>query len=92
MATQISTEQLEFDERSVRMREMIANSDKLILEGQKLQFERFKLEEEKLKIEAERLKAGVETALLPRNMVFQAMIATAALLGAGAALAKLFFP
>ena len=92
MATQIGPEQLDFDERSVRMQEMIANSEKLILEGQKLQFERYKLEAERLKIEADRLKAGIETELLPRSMILQAMLATAALLGAGAAIAKLFFP
>jgi hypothetical protein len=92
MATQVSMEQLDFDERTVRLREMIANSEKLILEGQKLQFERYKLEEERLKIEADRLKAGVEMQLLPRGMIFQAMLASAALLGAGAAIAKLFFP
>ncbi|GMN04602.1 hypothetical protein [Erythrobacter sp. MTPC3] len=33
-----------------------------------------------------------ETRLANRNSIFQAMIASAALLGAGAALAKLFFP
>ena len=33
-----------------------------------------------------------ETDIMPRAMIFQAMIATAALLGAGAAIAKLFFP
>ena len=29
---------------------------------------------------------------MPRSMIFQAMLATAALLGAGGAIAKLFFP
>ena len=33
-----------------------------------------------------------DTDFMPRMMIFQAMIATAGLLGAGAAIAKLFFP
>ncbi len=33
-----------------------------------------------------------DTDFMPRVMIFQAMIATAGLLGAGAAIAKLFFP
>ncbi len=37
-------------------------------------------------------KTRTETEFLPRTVTFQAMLATAALLGAGAAIAKLFFP
>ncbi|MFM9976498.1 MAG: hypothetical protein ACKVOP_00425 [Sphingomonadaceae bacterium] len=92
MATRLNPSDLDIQEQLARIREIGSNGEKLILESQKLQFERFKLEEERLKMEAERLKAGVETELFPRNMIFQAMLATAALLGAGAAIAKLFFP
>jgi len=44
------------------------------------------------KFRAERDKAIKETDLMARNSAFQAMLATAALLGAGAAIAKVFFP
>lgn len=40
----------------------------------------------------ERSKLRAEVQFMPRNMIFQAMLASAALIGAGAALAKLFFP
>ena len=92
MATQIDTLPLEVQEQLARIREMAANSDKLNLERQKLDAERIKFEFERLKIEAERLKTGAETEFMPRAMIFQAMLATAALLGAGAAIAKLLFP
>ncbi|UZK67540.1 hypothetical protein [Sphingomonas sp. M1-B02] len=92
MATHIGSDQFDFDERLARLREIMSNSEKLQLEGQKLQAERLKLEAERLRIEAERLKAGVDTKILPFATVFQGLIAIAALLGAGAAIAKLFFP
>lgn len=37
-------------------------------------------------------KARAETKIIPASLIFQAMLATAALLGAGAAIAKVFFP
>jgi hypothetical protein len=51
-----------------------------------------KLVEDIVKAQAETQKLNAETQFMPRMMVFQAMLATAALLGAGAAIAKLFFP
>ncbi len=48
--------------------------------------------EEVEKFSAETRKIVAETQALPKSLVFQAMLATAALLGAGAAIAKLFFP
>ena len=48
--------------------------------------------EEAEKFLAERKKLDAETEFMPRAMIFQAMLASAALLGAGAAIAKLFFP
>ena len=92
MATHLSGDQIDFDERLARLREIISNGEKLQLEGQKLQAERLKLEAERLRIEAERLKTGVYTRITPFATVFQGLIAIAALLGAGAAIAKLFFP
>ena len=91
MAT-LSPDQLDFDERQARLREILANSEKLQLEGQKLAFERNKLEAERLKMEAERMKTDREVGIITWVTIFQAMLATAALLGAGAAIAKLFFP
>ena len=90
MATHLDGDQFGLDERLARLREIIENSEKLQLEGQKLQAERLKLESERLKIEAERLKTGVDTRVLPFATVFQGLIAVGALLGAGAAIAKLF--
>ena len=50
-----------------------------------------KLVEDIVKSQAETRKITAETQFMPRSMIFQAMLATAALLGAGAAIAKLFF-
>ncbi|MDR2857328.1 MAG: hypothetical protein LBV50_05720 [Novosphingobium sp.] len=41
---------------------------------------------------AETRKLSAETRVISASIVLQAMLATAALLGAGAAIAKLFFP
>jgi uncharacterized protein (DUF3084 family) len=97
MATQPEHETLDIEEQLVRIRRAREESDKLSAESRKLQAEqlkleaeRIKLEGERLKIEAERLKMHTETDLMPRSMIFQAMLASAALLGAGAALARLF--
>ncbi len=51
-----------------------------------------KLVEDVVKSQAETRKITAETQYMPRALIFQAMLATAALLGAGAAVAKLFFP
>ena len=61
-------------------------------ETRKLMAETNKLAAERLKFESERSKLQVDAEFMPRAMIFQAMLATAALLGAGAAIAKLFFP
>ena len=65
-------------EPSLDLREQIARIDKTL--------------EEIAKTRVEVRKITVEAEFLPRAMIFQAMLATAALLGAGAAIAKLFFP
>ena len=84
MATQ-ARDNFDFDEQRVRILRTIE-------EVQTLQEERLKLEAERLRMEAERLKAHAEVEFMPRSMIFKAMLASAALLGAGAAIAKLFFP
>jgi cell division protein FtsB len=67
-------------------------SAKLEAETRKLLAEANKLSAEQSKLSAEQAKYVVGSSILPRSMIFQAMLATAALLGAGAAIAKLFFP
>jgi hypothetical protein len=61
-------------------------------QSERIEAETRKLMAETNKLAAERLKLLAEREVLPWSMVFQAMLATAALLGAGAALAKLIFP
>ena len=68
----------------------IPNKDRLDIEEQIARVS--KLVEDIVKAQAETRKLKAETEFMPRAMVFQAMLATAALLGAGAAIAKLFFP
>ncbi|QXQ05835.1 hypothetical protein KX816_16705 [Sphingosinicellaceae bacterium] len=65
-------------EPSLDLREQIARIDKTL--------------EEISKTRVEVRKIAAEVEFLPRAMIFQAMLATAALLGAGAAITKLFFP
>ena len=65
-------------EPSLDLREQIARIDKTL--------------EEIAKTRVEVRKISAEADFMPRAMIFQAMLATAALLGAGAAIAKLFFP
>lgn len=48
--------------------------------------------QESEKFSAETRKIVAETQNMPKALIFQAMLATAGLLGAGAAIAKLFFP
>ncbi len=91
MATRSEHENFDIEEQRARIRRALEESDKLSEEARKLAAERIKFEHEWLKIQSERLKTEADLNFMPRIMVFQAMIATAALLGAGAALAKLFF-
>ena len=48
--------------------------------------------EESEKFSAETRKIVAETQNMPKALIFQAMLAAAGMLGAGAAIAKLFFP
>ena len=58
----------------------------------RIEAETRKLMAESNKLAAERLKLASERTFMPNALIVQAMIATAALLGAGAAIAKLSFP
>ena len=66
--------------------------EELNRQSARLEAETRKLMAEANKLAAERLKFDSERELMPRAMILQAMIAFAAILGAGAAMAKLFFP
>jgi hypothetical protein len=66
--------------------------EELNRQSARLEAETRKLLAESNKLAAERLKLATEAEILPRALIFQAMIAFAAILGAGAAIAKLFFP
>jgi hypothetical protein len=68
----------DFEEQRVRILRAIEESEKFTAEQKKLM--------------AEEAKLRKDTDFMPRAMIFQAMLATAALLGAGAAITKLFFP
>ena len=78
MATQWDSDQGQVDERLVRLRLAMEETDKFSAETRR--------------IVADMIKTQAETKILPWSTIFQAMLATAALLGAGAAITKLFFP
>ena len=67
-------------------------SARLEAETRKLMAEANKLGAEQLKLSAERAKLDGEAKVATFATVFQGLIAIGALLGAGAAIAKLFFP
>ena len=72
--------------------ELNRQSARVEAETRKLMAETNRLAAERLKLDSERSKLQANTEFMPRAMIFQAMLATAALIGAGAAIAKLFFP
>ena len=78
MATHPDRPNLDYEEQRVRILRAIEEVEKFAAESRKLN--------------ADMLKAQAEVGYMPRAFVFQAMLAAAALLGAGAAIAKLFFP
>ena len=92
MATVPERDTLDRDEWRAEVERSLVEITRSRAETVKLVAEAEKLMAERLRIGADKVKAGVEPDLLPRSMIFQAMLATAALLGAGAAIAKLFFP
>ena len=78
MATQIDPKELDLQEQLARIRQMMDDSDRA--------------RAEQAKVIEERNKLLAEVKFFPASLIFQAMLATAALLGAGAAIAKVFFP
>ncbi len=76
MATQ--RDNFDFEEQRVRLIHSIEEAEKFAAETRK--------------VVADMIKTQAETKILPWSTIFQAMLATAALLAAGAAIAKLFFP
>ncbi len=85
MATQLHPETLNLQEQIARIAQIQEDIDRTRAEAHKAQAEVDR-------VLAETRKAHAEIEFMPRIMIFQAMLATAALLGAGAAIAKLFFP
>ena len=65
--------------------------EELNRQSARIEAETRKLMAEANKLGAEKLKFDSERELMPRSMIFQTMIAFAAILGAGAAIAKVFF-
>ena len=85
MATVVEPSINELDRQSARLE---AESRKLRAEAEKLNAEQYKLVAEQYKLEAERFKLDRDKMLAPWLIVLQGLIAGAALLGAGIALAK----
>jgi hypothetical protein len=92
MATHIPPGDLDLQEQLARIRQIGLNTEKIILENQRLQLERLKVEADTEKAIAEVRKLAADTRVVSVATVFQGLIAVAALIGAGAAIAKLFFP
>ena len=78
MATHLPPGELDLQEQIARIRKTQEEVDRFAAETRK--------------VVADMIKAQAETKIMPWTTIFQAMLATAALLGAGAAIAKLFFP
>jgi hypothetical protein len=78
MATQLNPQLLDLDEQLTRIRKIGAETEKALADIQKT------------RVDIE--KVVRETRIVTAATVFQGGIAVAALLGAGAALAKVFFP
>ena len=78
MATHPERDNLDFEEQRARIWVAFEEIEKISAETRKLL--------------AEAGKVGAETRAVPYATIFQGLIAIAGLLGAGAAIAKLFFP
>ncbi len=87
MATATEPSIDELNRQSIRLE---AESRKLRAEAEKLSAEQHKLVAEQYKFEAERFKLERDKTLSPWLLVVQCTLAAAAIMGAGAALAKLF--
>jgi hypothetical protein len=78
MATQMDRAELDLQEQIARIRQMGVNTDKAIADMQKTH--------------ADIDKVLLDTKIVSFSTIFQGLLAVAALIGAGAAIAKLFFP
>ncbi|MEH3103938.1 MAG: hypothetical protein PGN12_08525 [Sphingomonas phyllosphaerae] len=76
----------------LNLREQLARIDKLRAETEKTLAEVSKVVAETAKASADTAKVSIDTRVVSYATVFQGLIAVAGLLGAGAAIAKLFFP
>ena len=72
------SDSLDFEEQRARIWLALEEMEKIVTETRRLN--------------AEANKVGVETRTIPYATIFQGLIAIAGLLGAGAAIAKVFFP
>ncbi len=78
MATQLDPQALNLDEQIARIRKMGAETAKALVDIQKTR--------------ADFEKVVLGTRIVSFATIFQGLIAVAALIGAGSAIAKLFFP
>jgi hypothetical protein len=93
MATQLDVKELDLQEQIARIAKIQEDIDRSRAEMHRMNgvaYERELAEIDRIRLDAAKLRS--ETQFMPRSMIFQAMLATAALLAAGAAMAKLFFP
>ena len=90
MATQINPDEPNVEEQLVRIRKMIAESDRIADERQKMNAEIAKLSVEGQKMNAEITKLSVETRLAPWQLALGGVTSGAALFAAAAAFTKLF--
>lgn len=81
---------LEDDEQAIQIRQLKRDSEKLEAEARKLMAEANKLSAEELKFSAEQLNLTRDRLLSPWLLLAQGALAAAALMGAGAAFARLF--
>ena len=77
------------DRADMEIRRLNNDADKLEAEARKLMAEAHKLEAVKAKLTAERSKLETDTRFSPWVILAQGTLAAAALMGAGAAIAKL---
>ena len=83
MATTQPRDSFDIEEQRVRILRAIEDAEKFSVEQRKLAAE-------SLKLEAERVKLVKDVSFSPWMLLAQGLVAGAALLGAGVALAKLF--
>lgn len=92
MATQADPKELDLRKQLADIDQALAQAARHRAEIEMSRAQRDKMQADIDMARAQRDKMQAEVKILPAATIFQAMIATAALLGAGAAIAKLFFP